>query len=91
MFFLPLAKGGGLPARSRSGEGRGGILKSLIQTAKLIPDYLWSKIDILFLKSPLSPGCPPGQRPYGPAAKEGNSSENSEDPFPILTKKWNLI
>jgi hypothetical protein len=35
-FLLPLAKGGGLPARSRFGEGRGGILKDLFQTAKLI-------------------------------------------------------
>ncbi len=28
-FHLPLKKGGGLPARSRFGEGRGGILKIL--------------------------------------------------------------
>jgi hypothetical protein len=26
---------------------------------------------IMLVKSPLTPLCPPGQRPYGPAAKEG--------------------
>jgi hypothetical protein len=30
-------------------------------------------------KSPLAPLCPPGQRPYGPAAKEGY--------FPSLWKR----
>ena len=25
----------------------------------------------MLVKSPLAPHCPPGQRPYGPAAKEG--------------------
>ncbi|OGP89250.1 MAG: hypothetical protein A2156_07180 [Deltaproteobacteria bacterium RBG_16_48_10] len=29
-LYPPLAKGGGLPARSRFGEGRGGILKELL-------------------------------------------------------------
>jgi hypothetical protein len=44
MFLLPLAKGGGLPARSRFGEGRRGILKSLFQTTKLVRYY--SEIEI---------------------------------------------
>ncbi|OGP74633.1 MAG: hypothetical protein A2V86_06965 [Deltaproteobacteria bacterium RBG_16_49_23] len=49
------AKGGGLPARSpasrslaegrRFGEGRGGILKSLFQTTKLIRYYFGIEMD----------------------------------------------
>ncbi|OGP73470.1 MAG: hypothetical protein A2V86_02480 [Deltaproteobacteria bacterium RBG_16_49_23] len=32
---------------------------------------LSTETGVSFGKSPLSPLCPPGQRPYGPAAKEG--------------------
>jgi len=77
--FLTFMEGFPIPPLSRGRSGGGwGIYVAAVILLRQIAFMARCKTDMLsglIRESPLAPLFPPGQRPYGPAAKEGNKGD----------------